>query len=113
MKKVLVVLVAIAIVSLMSADGLFAFPPGGSEQQQQQATVITGKVVETMDAGPYTYVCVEKGGKKTWVAVPKMKVKKGQNISFKPGMEMINFESKTLKRKFDRIIFSEGPVDNK
>jgi len=31
-------------------------------------------------------------------------------MSFKPGIEMINFESKTLKRKFDKIIFSEGPI---
>jgi hypothetical protein len=23
---------------------------------------------------------------------------------------MVNFESKTLKRKFDKIIFSEGPI---
>lgn len=108
MKKVLLLIVALAFVSLASANGLLAFPP--AETEQQQTSVITGKVVETMDSGPYTYVCVEKGGKKTWVAVPKMKVKKGQTISFKPGMEMVNFESKTLKRKFDKIIFSEGPV---
>jgi hypothetical protein len=34
----------------------------------------------------------------------------GQNMSFKPGIVMVNFESKTLKRKFDKIIFSEGPI---
>jgi len=107
MKKGLAVLVAFAIVSLASADGVFAFPPNEAGQQQQ-TSVITGKVVETMDSGQYSYICVEKGGKKTWVAVPKMKVKKGQTMSFKPGMEMVDFESKTLKRKFDRIIFSEG-----
>ena len=72
--------------------------------------VLSGKVVETMDSGGYTYVCLEKKGKKTWVAVPQMKVKKGQNMSFQPGTEMVNFKSKTLNRTFDRIIFSGGAI---
>jgi hypothetical protein len=76
---------------------------------QEQAT-ISGKVVETMDSGGYTYVCLEKNNIKTWVAVPQMKVVIGKNMSFQPGTEMVNFESKTLKRKFDKIIFSGGPV---
>jgi hypothetical protein len=41
-----------------------------------------------------------------------MKIVVGQNMSFKPGIEMVNFESKTLKRKFDKIIFSAGPIDH-
>lgn len=72
----------------------------------------SGKVVETMDSGRYTYVCLEKNNKKIWVAVYKMKIVVGQNMSFKPGVEMVNFESKTLKRKFDKIIFSAGPIDH-
>lgn len=71
---------------------------------------LSGKVVETMNSAGYTYVCLENSGKKTWIAVPEMKVKKGQTLAFQPGAEMVNFESKTLKRKFDKIIFSAGPV---
>ncbi len=70
---------------------------------------ISGKVVETMNSGGYSYVCLEKSGKKTWVAVPEMKVKKGSTMTFQPGSEMVNFESRSLKRKFDKIIFSAGP----
>ena len=44
------------------------------------------------------------------VAVYKMKIAVGQSMSFKPGVEMVNFESKTLKRTFDKIVFSTGPV---
>lgn len=73
---------------------------------------LSGKVVETMDSGRYTYVCLEKNDKKIWVAVYKMKIVVGQSMSFKPGVEMVNFESKTLKRKFDKIIFSTGPIDH-
>ncbi len=71
---------------------------------------LTGKVVETMDSGGYTYVQIENNGKKTWVAVPKTKVVLGQDITLSPGNEMRNFESKTLKRKFDSIIFSGGVI---
>jgi len=71
---------------------------------------LTGKVVETMDSGGYTYVQIENNGKKTWVAVPKTKVVLGQDITLSPGNEMRNFESKSLKRKFDSIIFSGGVI---
>ena len=71
---------------------------------------LTGKVVETMNSGGYTYVCLQKQGKKTWVAVPEMKVSVGQELALQPGAEMTNFPSKTLNRTFDRIIFSGGPA---
>ena len=77
------------------------------------AQALTGKVVQTMESGGYTYAQIENKGVKTWVACPKTKVVKGQNISFAPGMEMQNFESKTLKRTFDKIIFSGGVVEQK
>lgn len=102
MKKFLVLSLAVSILLSLSAVNFSYAGP--------QSAAITGKVVETMDAAGYTYVCLEKDGQKTWVAVPQMKVKKGQTMSFNPGSEMVNFESKTLKRKFDRIIFSDGPV---
>lgn len=94
----------IALVLLLSVSGqnTYAFP--------QSAPPLSGKVVETMNSGGYTYIHLEKDGKKTWVAVPQMKVAKGQNISLSPGIEMKDFESKTLKRKFKKIYFSTGPA---
>jgi len=71
---------------------------------------LSGKVVETMDAGGYTYVCLEKNGKKTWVAVSQTRVVVGSKMAFQPGSEMSNFTSKSLGRTFDSIIFSGGPV---
>ncbi len=76
----------------------------------QEASPLSGKVVETMDSGGYTYALLERNGQKTWVAVPQMKISKGQNISFQPGVVMENFKSKTLNRTFDSIIFSGGPA---
>jgi hypothetical protein len=71
---------------------------------------ISGKVVETMNSGGYTYVCLEKAGKKTWVAVPEMKVAVGQEMAFQPGSVMHDFPSKSLNRTFESIIFSGGPA---
>lgn len=80
--------------------------------QEEQPQVLTGKVVETMNSGGYTYINLESNGKKTWVAVPPMKVEVGQEVKLSPGMEMGKFTSSTLKRTFDSIIFSSGPVGN-
>lgn len=69
---------------------------------------LSGKIVETMNSGGYTYVYLENGGKKTWVAIPQTTVKVGQMVSCQPGMEMKNFTSKTLNRTFASIFFSGG-----
>lgn len=69
---------------------------------------VSGKVVEVLNGGGYTYVCVEKDNEKTWVAVPETEVKVGTKTAFAPGMEMVDFPSKALNRTFPRIIFSGG-----
>lgn len=75
---------------------------------------ITGKVLNTMDSGGYTYVYLQQQkGEKVWVAFPKTKVAVGKKVSLVPGEEFKNFKSKTLNRTFDRIIFSLGPVPKK
>lgn len=75
------------------------------------ADELSGKVIETMNSGGYTYALIEKGDKKIWVAVPKTKITKGQTVTFLPGNEMVNFSSKTLNRTFDKIIFSGGVAE--
>jgi hypothetical protein len=84
--------------------------PSVKQEKADTSGNITGTVVETMDASGYTYVCLDKGGKRTWVAVPQMKVTVGEKMSFLPGQAMPNFESKSLNRTFDSIVFSGGPV---
>jgi hypothetical protein len=105
-----------AIVSIMVLSVVFSTTRTSVFAAQEaesikETSAISGNVVETMDSGRYTYVRLEKNDKKIWVAVYKMKVNVGQYMSFKPGVEMVNFESKTLNRKFDKIVFSTGPID--
>jgi len=72
-----------------------------------------GKVLQTMDAGSYTYVEVEEKGQKLWIAVMKEAlvkegVKVGDTIEFPDSPPMVNFQSKELKKTFDKVIFSAG-----
>ncbi|RQW77276.1 MAG: DNA-binding protein [Geobacter sp.] len=72
---------------------------------------LSGKVLQTMDSGGYTYIYLLKnGGSKIWVAIPKSTVAVGKTVDLVPGSEFKNFESKTLNRTFDRIVFSLGRV---
>lgn len=72
---------------------------------------LTGKVIESMSSGGYSYINLQKkSGGKVWIAVPEAKIAVGQQISFKEGLVMTNFQSKTLKRSFDSIIFSDGII---
>ncbi|HEY5974745.1 MAG TPA: hypothetical protein VIU41_08395 [Geobacteraceae bacterium] len=67
-----------------------------------------GKVVQSMDAGPYTYVEVDENGQKLWVAVMKTTVKPGEVVEFPDSPPMVNFQSKELKKTFDKVIFAAG-----
>lgn len=64
-----------------------------------------GNVVETMDAGTYTYVALEREGERIWAAGPKTAVAIGDEISIPLDLRMENFESGTLDRTFETIYF--------
>jgi len=69
----------------------------------------SGKVVETLNGGGYTYASLEKDGKKTWVAYSTLETRIGETLSFRGCMEMPEFQSKALNRKFDMILFCGQP----
>jgi hypothetical protein len=70
----------------------------------------SGKVVETMNGGGYTYANLEKDGKKTWVAFTGQETKVGETLTFSGCMKMTDFQSTALKRKFDSILFCNEPL---
>jgi len=65
----------------------------------------SGKVLETMNAGGYTYVQVDNGTEKIWAAAPQFDAKVGEKVTVPEGMPMKDYESKTLNRKFDVVFF--------
>jgi predicted small secreted protein len=108
---------ALCVLSFVIASGCNSTKkdvPAPASQAQPAANAaqaeptLSGKVVETMNSGGYTYVSLENNGKKMWVAIPAAAVKVGQEVTCQPGMEMKNFTSKTLNRTFESIIFSGG-----
>jgi len=80
----------------------------GSQALAQEPHV--GKVAETMNSGRYTYILLQTKTKMSWVAIAETKVDVGQEVVLAPGMEMVDFHSKSLDRTFDSIIFSEGLI---
>ncbi len=100
---------AVAVFFLLSP--LFTSKPLMAMPKASAATNIpsvAGTIVETMNASGYTYMLVDSGDKKTWVAIPATTVEKGAKIKYYQGMVMENFTSKTLDRTFDAVVFSSG-----
>ena len=131
MKKTAVILLAIVTMAAAGCkkkeEAPKAMAPGGMPAQQMPATAPggdphaglkpqeipagaghKGKVTDTMDAAGYTYVQVDENGQKLWVAVMETKVKKGDIVEFPDSPPMVNFQSKSLKKTFDKIIFAPG-----
>jgi hypothetical protein len=96
MKKLLIALVAIVVAHVAWAAGDVnpaAMPP------------MKGRVLEVKDVDAYTYLRLKTAEGETWAAVNKAPVTKGAEVTIDNPMVMHNFESKSLKRTFDSIVF--------
>jgi hypothetical protein len=68
-------------------------------------TALQGEVLEVRDVDMYTYLRLKTADGETWAAVTKVPVKKGAQVTIANPMVMQHFESKTLKKTFDKIVF--------
>jgi hypothetical protein len=92
-----------------------AAAPGGDPHAGMKAQDIPAgvgkkaKVTQTMNSGGYTYVeAADEKGVKTWLALPEIKVKVGDNIEYPETPPLSNFQSKTLNKTFEKICFIPG-----
>ena len=69
------------------------------------SAAIKGKVLEVKDVETYTYLRLKTKDGEIWAAVGKAPVKVGSEVTIENASMMYNFESKTLKKKFDQIAF--------
>lgn len=99
---------ASAFLTPAEAAAAAAAPSAPSAAPVAGASLTSGVVQETMDAGGYTYIQVKTGDATLWLAAPLTKVQKGATVSWNGAMTMHNFASKTLNRTFDEIQFVEG-----
>jgi len=109
-KRLLVALAATLAVQLAWAAG-DARPPAefGAKvqlaQAQGQAAQVKGQVLEVKDVDAYTYLRLKTANGETWAAVNRAQVKKGAEVTIENPMVMRNFESRSLNRTFDTIVF--------
>jgi hypothetical protein len=97
-----------------------AAAPGGAAQggdphagmKAQEIPAGAGKkatVTQTMNSGGYTYVeAADEKGEKVWLALPELKVVKGDKIEYPETPPLANFQSKTLNKTFEKISFVPG-----
>lgn len=87
------------------AAGSRPAPPLAEEPHSVDGLV--GTVVETMDAGGYTYVHLELAdGNRRWAAGPETVIAVGNRVALRNAMVQERFYSPTLERTFDRIDFA-------
>lgn len=87
-----------ATLLLVAAFNTQALPP---------APPLTGEVVESRDVQGYTYLRIKTASGETWAAVPTSVVKVGSQVGIANPVTMQNFESKTLNKRFDKIVFGQ------
>jgi hypothetical protein len=63
-------------------------------------------VREVLNEGSYTYVHCQEGSAEVWISTLKITLRVGDRITFTDAPPMVNFESKSLKRTFTRVIFT-------
>jgi hypothetical protein len=86
---------------------LFAAAFAAAAAAPPPAGALQGEVLETRNVDGYTYLRLKTASGETWAAVPTSTVKPGAKVTIGNSMVMENFESKTLKKKFDRIVFGQ------
>lgn len=68
----------------------------------------TGVVREVSNAAGYSYLRVETDDGEIWLAGTQLEVSEGQTVSWQGGAMMQNFDSPSLGRVFDEILFADG-----
>jgi IS5 family transposase len=90
-----------AIAVMLFASASWAADPAKSAAPAP----LVGEVLEVQDVDSYTYLRLKTKDGETWAAVNRAPVQKGAKVTIESPMVMNNFESKSLNRKFDRIVF--------
>ncbi len=73
----------------------------------QGVPLLQGEVLEVQNAEGYTYLRLKTRDGEAWAAVTSAEVKKGAQVSIGNPMLMSNFESKGMKRRFEKIYFGD------
>lgn len=92
--------------TLLAAAVLASLGLSVQAMPSMQGTALRGEVLEVLSVPTYTYLRLKTKEGETWAAVQKAQVKKGDQVTLVNMQTMERFESKTLNRKFDKIVFA-------
>ena len=84
---------------------LFNVVPAAGNPPAVQGRSVKGEVLEVKQVDPYTYLRLRTKEGETWAAVNTAPVKQGAEVTIVNASVMNNFESKSLKKTFDKIVF--------
>ncbi|MBW2647127.1 MAG: hypothetical protein JRE23_13325, partial [Deltaproteobacteria bacterium] len=79
---------------------------GNSKNLDNQNSVLKGTVIESQDVKNYTYLNLKDSTGQIWAAIPKTPVETGKEIEISNIIVMQDFQSKTLNKTFDIILFA-------
>jgi hypothetical protein len=82
-----------------------AAKPGAPAAAAPAAQVMQGKILEKLEAPPYSYLKLQTASGEAWAAVPATPVAVGSEVGVANAFPMQDFESKTLNRKFPVVYF--------
>jgi hypothetical protein len=102
-----VLLVALAVTACKKDEPVQApqAAAGAPTQPAAAGSEVKGKIVEKLDAPPYSYLKLQTASGEAWAAVPKADVAAGAEVTIAGAVPMQNWESKTLARKWDMVYF--------
>ena len=103
-----------ALLALCLSITTFVWTPHSLAMTDAGGGTVKGVVLETMNAGGYTYVRIKTKDGETWAAVNRASVNKGDTVTINNVMVMNDFESKSLKKTFPSILFGTlagGPAN--
>ncbi len=106
MRTFVVVLAALALVACKKPEqGAPAPAAAVAAPSGPAAGALRGKVLEKVDAPPYSYLKLATAQGEVWAAVPQTTTAVGSEAGIASPFPMKDFESKTLNRKFDVVYF--------
>ena len=76
-----------------------------NEEDVQKNEPHIAKVVDKISAKGYNYLQVTENKNEYWIAVPSMEIEVGETVYFSKFMVMEDFESPTIDKTFNEILF--------
>lgn len=92
-------------VQASTSDKPAGHPPTGRDGAMNVEMTQQGKVVSVVETQGFTYIEVQRGKERLWLAAPTTAVKAGDTVHFAEQSMMPRYHSSSLNRDFDNIMF--------